>query len=277
MRIAGRRTFGAVLLVAAGYACGSGGAGDMVEAIADAVTLYELNGASLAEQLSQAGPPAITAGFGIAERVPEDGTRHFTLTVATENRIAKSDSAALYALMDAHEDAGHAWGANVLAFAHSDMRGGSVQGLEIDVGNLGTAGDVPVAGLNVFAVGPKPSDVAIGILNGGGPGGFRTGIAFRSNAPGVAVTDALMRVSPGSARLRPASTSGTRRSPDRRSRRRGSSSMPKAASSRRRSRTVRSLSRARSSVSTVRGDSSRVTDPATASPESCAAVTATRA
>ena len=197
MRIAGRRTFGAVVLVAAGYACGSGGAGTMVEAIADAVTLYELNGASLAEQLSQAGPPPITAGFGIAERVPEDGTRHCTLTVATENRVAKSDTVALYALMDAHEDAGQVWGANVLAFAHSDMRGGAVQGLEIDVGNLGTAGDVPVTGLNVFAVGPKPSDVAIGILNGGGPGGFRTGIAFRSNVPGVAVTDALMRVAPG--------------------------------------------------------------------------------
>jgi hypothetical protein len=192
-----RNAVGAVVLVAVGYACGSGGAGRVVDAIGDAVTLYELNGASLAEQLAQAGPPPITAGFGIAELVPEDGTRHFTLTVATENRVAKSDSAALYALMDAHEDAGQVWGANVLAFAHSDMRGGAVQGLEIDVGNLGTAGDVPVTGLNVFAVGPKPSDVAIGILNGGGPGGFRTGIAFRSNAPGVAVTDALMTVAPG--------------------------------------------------------------------------------
>lgn len=197
MRMGRTNVVGAVLLVAVGYACGSGGAGDVVEAIADAVTLYELNGASLAEQLSQAGSPAITAGFGIAEQVPEDGTRHFTLTVATENRVAKSDSVALYALMDAHEDAGQVWGANVLAFAHSDMRGGAVQGLEIDVGNLGTAGDVPVSGLNVFAVGPKLSDVAIGILNGGGPGGFRTGIAFRSNAPGVAVTDALMHVAPG--------------------------------------------------------------------------------
>jgi hypothetical protein len=196
MRIS-RSTVGAVSLVAFGYACGSGGAGDVVNAIADAVTLYEINGASLAGMLAQAGPPPITAGFGIAEQVPEDGTRHFTLTVATENRVAKSDSAALYALMDAHEDAGQVWGANVLAFAHSDMRGGAVQGLEIDVGNLGTAGDVPVTGLNVFAVGPKPSDVAIGILNGGGPGGFRTGIAFRSNAPGVAVTDALLEVAPG--------------------------------------------------------------------------------
>lgn len=195
MRIS-KNAVGAVLFVAFGYACGSGGAGDVVEAIGDAVTLYELNGASLVEMLSQAGPPPITAGFGIAEQVPEDGTRHFTLTVATENRVAKNDCAALYALMDAHEDAGQVWGANVLAFAHSDMRGGAVQGLEIDVGNLGTAGDVPVTGLNVFSVGPKLSDVAIGILNGG-DGGFRTGIAFRSNAPGVAVADALMEVAPG--------------------------------------------------------------------------------
>ncbi len=199
MKIPGRSAIGAVLLVGAGYACGSGGAGRMVDAITDAVTLYELNGASLAEQLSEAGPPTITAGFGIAEHVPEDGTRHFTLTVATENRVAKSDSAALYALMDAHEDAGQVWGANVLAFAHSDMRGGAVQGLEIDVGNLGTAGTVPVTGLNVFAIGPRPSDVAIGVLNGtsAGPGGFREGIAFHSTAPGVAVTEALVRVHPG--------------------------------------------------------------------------------
>jgi hypothetical protein len=199
MRIPGRRALGAVLLVATGYACGSGGAGKVVDAIIDVVTRYELNGGSLAEQLAQAGPPPITPGIGIAERVPEDGTRHFTLTVATENRAAASDSVAVYALMDAHEDAGEAWGANVLAFAHSDMRGGAVQGLEIDVGNLGTAGDVPVTGLNVFAIGSKPSDVAVGILNGtaAGPGGFREGIAFRSNAPGVAVTDALMRVHPG--------------------------------------------------------------------------------
>jgi hypothetical protein len=36
-------------------------------------------------------------------------------------------------------------------------------------------------------------------LNGtaAGPGGFREGIAFHSNAPGVAVTDALVRVHPG--------------------------------------------------------------------------------
>lgn len=163
-----------------------------------AVTLIELNGASLAQQLAEAGPPSITPGFGIAERVPEDGTRHFTLTVATENRAAANDSVALYALMDGHEAAGQVWGANVLAFAHSDMRGGAVQGLEVDVGNLGTPGRVPVAGLNVFAIGPKPSDVAVGILNGtgSGPGGFREGIAFHSTAPGVAVTEALMRVHP---------------------------------------------------------------------------------
>jgi hypothetical protein len=79
------------------------------------------------------------------------------------------------------------------------MRGGAVQGLEIDVCHLGTAADVPVTGLNVFAIGSKPSDVAVGILNGtsAGPGGFREGIAFHSNAPGVAVTDSLMRVHPG--------------------------------------------------------------------------------
>lgn len=196
MRIPLPKVGGALLLAGFGYACGSGGAGDAIMA---AVTLIELNGGSLAEQLAQAGPPQITAGFGVAERVPEDGTRHFTVTIATENRAARNDSAALYALMDAHEDAGQVWGANVLAFAHSDMRGGAVQGLEIDVGNLGTAGDVPVTGLNVFAIGAKPSDVAIGILNGvaAGAGGFREGIAFRSNAPGVAVTDALVRVHPG--------------------------------------------------------------------------------
>ena len=190
------RIAGVLLLVGAGYACGSGGAGNALMA---AMTLIELNGGALAEQLQEAGPPPITPGFGVAERVPEDGTRHCTVTIATENRVAKNDSVALYALMDAREDSGPAWGANILAFAHSDMRAGTVQGLEIDVGNLGTAGDVPVAGLNVFAIGRKPSDVAIGILNGlaDGAGGFREGIAFHSNAPGVAVTDALMRVHPG--------------------------------------------------------------------------------
>jgi hypothetical protein len=199
MRI--REIAGAVLLTALGYACGSGGTGDDIMAAAN---LIELHGGSLAEQLAEAGPPAITAGFGLAERVPDDGTRHFTLTVATENRVASNDSAALYALMDAHDAAGQVWGANVLAFAHSDMRGGAVQGLEIDVGNLGTAGTVPVTGLNVFAIGAKPSDVAVGILNGtsAGPGGFREGIAFHSAAPGVAVSDALVRVHPGFGEVR---------------------------------------------------------------------------
>jgi hypothetical protein len=194
-----RNSIAAVLLVAAGYACGSGGAGDMVGAVGDGVRRYEFNGASLGGQLSEAGPPAITASFGIAERVPDDGARHFTLTVATENRVAANHSAAFYALMDAHEDSGPVWGANVLAFAHSDMRGGAVQGIEIDVGNLGTAGDVPVTALNLFAMGAKPSDVAVGILNANdvGSGGFREGIVFHSNAPGVAVTEALMRVHPG--------------------------------------------------------------------------------
>src|SRR5262249_52290879 len=87
--------------------------------------------------------------------------------------------------------------ANVLAFAHSDMDSGAVQGLEVDVGNLGA--NVPVTGINVFAIGARPSDVALGILNGdaAGAGGFREGIAFRSSAGGTAVTEALMRVEPG--------------------------------------------------------------------------------
>jgi len=191
-----RKVIEVLALVAAGYACGTGGAGD---AIVAAMTLVELNGASLAAQLAKAGLPPITPGFGIAERVPEDGTRHFTLTVATENREAASDSVALYALTDGYADAGQIWGANVLAFAHPDMHGGAVQGLEIDVGNLGTAADIPVTGLNVFAIGQRPADVAIGVLNGlaEGRGGFREGIAFHSNPPGIAVTDALMRVHPG--------------------------------------------------------------------------------
>lgn len=191
-----RKVIEVLVLVATGYACGSGGAGN---AIVAATTLIELNGASLAAQLAKAGLPPITPGFGIAERVPEDGTRHFTLTVATENREAANDSVALYALADGYADAGQIWGANVLAFAHPDMRGGAVQGLEIDVGNLGTTSNVPVTGLNVFAIGQRPADVAIGVLNGlaEGNGGFREGIAFHSNPPGTAVTEALMRVHPG--------------------------------------------------------------------------------
>lgn len=45
-----------------------------------------------------------------------------------------------------------------------------------------------MSGMNVFAIGPRPSDVAVGILNGlaAGPGGFREGIAFHSNPPGTA-------------------------------------------------------------------------------------------
>jgi hypothetical protein len=56
-----------------------------------------------------------------------------------------------------------------------------------------------VSGINVFAIGARPSDVAVGILNGdaAGAGGFREGIAFRSNPGGTAVTDALIRVHPG--------------------------------------------------------------------------------
>jgi hypothetical protein len=225
-----------------------------------AMTLFELNGGSLAEQLSEAGPPSITAGFGIAERVPEDGTRHFTLTVATENRAAANDSAALYALMDGHEAAGAVWGANVLAFAHSDMRGGAVQGLEVDVGNLGTAGSVPVTGLNVFAIGPKPSDVAVGILNGtsAGPGGFREGIAFHSTAPGVASARRCTRA-PGlrtvtdGVDLRP-------RAHRRRSPRRASASMVRARSRRPRWRSGRPT--VPTCASTTRGSSSRARFPA---------------
>jgi hypothetical protein len=111
--------------------------------------------------------------------------------------------AALYAEADGHGDIGWIWGANLLAFAHSDMRSGGVQGLEIDVGKLGADVPVPVAGMNVFAIGPVPSDVAIGILNGtaAGPGGFREGIAFRSNPGGTAVSEALIRVQPGFGRV----------------------------------------------------------------------------
>ncbi len=183
----------ALALFAAGYACGGGGGSSSLAA----PTLFELNGGSLARQLEEAGPPPITAGFGIAERTPEDGTRHFTLTVASENRESREDAAALYAQMDGHGAIGGVWGANLLAYAHSDMESGIVQGLEVDVGNLGAT--VPVTGINVFAIGPRPSDVALGILSGdgAGAGGFREGIAFRSSGSGVAVTEALMRVQPG--------------------------------------------------------------------------------
>ena len=191
MRIRGIVT--AAGLFAAGYACGGGGGGSSLAA----QTLFELNGGSLARQLEQIGPPPVTAGFGIAERVPEDGTRHFTLTVATENLEARSDAVALYAQADGRGAIGGIWGANIVAIAHSDMTSGVAQGLEVDVAKL--TPNVPVAGINVFAVGPEPSDVALGILNGtsSGPGGFREGIAFRSTAPGTAVSEALMRVQPG--------------------------------------------------------------------------------
>ena len=181
-------------LFAAGYACGGGGGGTMSSA---AQTLFELNGGSLSQQLGEAGPPPISAGFGIDERTPEDETRHFTLTVANENRVSREDTVALYAQSDGHGAIGGLWGANVLAYAHSDMTSGTVQGLEVDVGNLGA--NVPVTGINVFAIGPRPSDVALGILSGdaAGAGGFKEGIAFRSAASGVAVTEALVRVQPG--------------------------------------------------------------------------------
>jgi len=183
-----------------GYACGGGGEA----ALAETMRLFEFGGARLDALLEQAGPPTITTPVGIAETVPEDGTRHFTLTVATENREARSDVAALYAEVDGYGDIGSIWGGNLLAFAHSNMTSGTVQGLEVDVGNLGTEEFVPVAGINIFAVGPRPSDVALGILNGtsAGPGGFRQGIAFRSAPGGSAVTEALMRVQPGFGRVR---------------------------------------------------------------------------
>ncbi|MBM4269446.1 MAG: hypothetical protein FJ144_23050 [Deltaproteobacteria bacterium] len=186
-------------LFALGWACGGG-----ASPVSAAATLFEFGGASLRELLGQAGPPPITTPVGIAEIVPEDGTRHFTLAVATENREARSDVAALYAEVDGYGEIGSIWGGNLLAFAHSDMRSGTVRGLEVDVGNLGTAEPVPVAGINVFAIGPQPSDVALGILNGtsAGPGGFREGIAFRSNPGGVAVHEALIRVQPGFGRVR---------------------------------------------------------------------------
>ncbi len=193
-----RRTATSGALVLVGYACG-GDSG----AIAQIGTLFEFGGARLSALLAQAGDPPITAPFGIAESVPEDGSRHFTLTVATENSRSREDVAALYAEVDGYGSIGEIWGANVLAFAHSDMRTGAVQGLEIDVGKLGPDVPVPVTGLNVFAIGPQPSDVAIGILNGtaAGPGGFREGIAFRSNPGGVAVSEALVRVQPGFGRV----------------------------------------------------------------------------
>jgi len=195
-----KQTSALLLVFLTGWACGGGGEPGVAAQMA---TLLEFGGARLDALLAQAGLPPITAPVGIAESVPEDGTRHFTLTVATENRVARSDVAALYAEIDGHGDIGEIWGGNVLAFAHSDMRSGGVQGLEIDVGNLGTPAPVPVTGLNVFAIGERRSDVAIGILNGiaAGPGGFRDGIVFRSNPGGTAVSDALIRVHPGYGRV----------------------------------------------------------------------------
>jgi len=187
-------------LLASGFLIGwlASGAPSVVEA---ATRFFEFGGASLSRRLEQAGPPAISPGVGIAERVPDDGTRHFSLTVATENRAARADTAALYALMDGHGPIGEVWGANLLAFAHSDMTSGGVQGLEIDVGNLGASDGVGVTALNLFAMGAKPSDVALGILNapddGSGGGGFSTGIAFHSNSGGPAVHDTLLRVDDG--------------------------------------------------------------------------------
>lgn len=198
MRIRDIAATGVIFL--AGWACGGGGE----TAVAAVARLLELGGGSLERQLSQAGPPPIEAGLGIAERVGgDDGRRHFTLTVANENVGSGKDTVALYALSDGHGAIGETWGANVLAFAHSDMTSGAVQGLEIDVGNLGTPGQVPVTGLNVFAIGPRRSDVAIGILNGlaAGDGGFTDGIVYRSNAPGTAVSRALLRVEDGFGRV----------------------------------------------------------------------------
>ena len=85
-----RRILGSVLLFLAGWACGGGGAGT----VSAAMQLIELGGASLADMLAQAGPPAIAPGFGIAERVADDGARHFSLTVAAENPPSPEDAAA---------------------------------------------------------------------------------------------------------------------------------------------------------------------------------------
>ena len=94
-----RTTIIGLALFAAGYACGAGSGGDATNA---ATTRFELNGGSLAQQLEEAGPPPIASGIGIAERVPDDGTRHFTLTVATENReTALATGATAYACLDA--------------------------------------------------------------------------------------------------------------------------------------------------------------------------------
>src|SRR5690606_11791883 len=93
-----KRSTLALLAFVAGWACGGGGS----DGIAAVMRLLELGGASLADMLAQAGPPPISAGLGIAEIVPDDGTRHFALTVASENRSSKEDTAALYALMDGH-------------------------------------------------------------------------------------------------------------------------------------------------------------------------------
>ena len=58
-----RTIVGGLALFAVGYACGGGGGGSPSLA---SPTLVELNGGSLARQLEEAGPPPITAGFGIA-------------------------------------------------------------------------------------------------------------------------------------------------------------------------------------------------------------------
>src|SRR4029078_1526129 len=74
-----RSTLVGLAIFAAGYAGGGGGGGGSTNA---ATTLFELNGGSLAEQLQEAGPPLITPGFRIAQRVPADGTRPFALALA---------------------------------------------------------------------------------------------------------------------------------------------------------------------------------------------------
>jgi SAM-dependent methyltransferase len=56
--------------------------------------------------------------------------------------------------MDGQGPIGGVWGANVLAFAHSDMTSGSVQGIEVDVGNLGTDAGAPGARVLEIGFGP---------------------------------------------------------------------------------------------------------------------------
>src|SRR5690349_9202240 len=95
---AARTAAAVVVAFVAGAACGD----DARSLATPPPTAIEVNGGSLAAQLAKAGNPPITAAFGVAEHVPADDTRHFALTIATENGDNPNDAAALYALMDGH-------------------------------------------------------------------------------------------------------------------------------------------------------------------------------